>query len=342
MESNLTWNAGAGMDSAPQIWNTEDQSRAVLSLKRVVLAGCVGMGLTLGVTRSEPPFPVPQSISHSGAEAARQAAQARFFASLPPGFQIPKAADEVGKWLLACYGAVLVARGGVTPPPVLVFPDEDSVARWRSSVKTSRVEINKTVIELQNAALAALMEARQEARKAKLDITPRGTDPAGRTYADSVVLWTGRVKPGLKYWVKQGRLDRREAQRIVSLPLPDQVLEILRLEHQGLFLSKDPAKSIFASVAPPGASQHFSMLALDIKENANPAVRSILARHGWYQTVLFDLPHFTYLGVVETELPSLGLWKVRRGKRVYWIPDLGVPLEKKLRGPDQGRVKNPH
>jgi hypothetical protein len=119
----------------------------------------------------------------------------------------------------------------------------------------------------------------------------------------------------------------------LSLPLRDQVREIISLEERGLFFSKDFSKSILASVAPPGASQHISMLALDVNENAKPAVRSILARHGWFQTVLCDLPHFTYLGVTETELTSLGLRKVNFGKRVFWIPDLGARLaEKTLSG----------
>jgi hypothetical protein len=108
----------------------------------------------------------------------------------------------------------------------------------------------------------------------------------------------------------------------LSLPLRDQVGEILHLEQHGLFFSKDFSKSILASVAPPGASQHISMLALDVNENANPEVRWILARHGWFQTVLHDLPHFTYLGVTEAELTALGIRKVNFGTRVFWIPDL--------------------
>jgi hypothetical protein len=313
----------------------------VLRTGRAVLAECVLLGITLAVVNSEPKQAAPHVDSHSGAEASSHAAPARFFASLPVGFHIPKADDEIGTRLLACYGAVLVARGGTTPPPVLVFPDEESVARWQSSVKTDRVEINKTVVELQTPALRALMEARLEARMSKLDITPRGADAARRTYADSVELWMSRVRPGLRHWVKEGRLDQREAQRILSLPLRDQVREILRLEKQGLLFSKDFSKSILVSVAPPGASEHISMLALDIDESANPAVRLILARHGWFQTVPFDLPHFAYLGVTETELTSLGLRQVTVGKRVFWIPDLGIPLEKSLEGLDQEWVRRP-
>jgi hypothetical protein len=64
------------------------------------------------------------------------------------------------------------------------------------------------------------------------------------------------------------------------------------------------------------------MLALDIVEFDNPAVRDVLAKHGWFQTVVSDLPHFTYLGANENDLPELGLKKVVSGGRSFWVPDI--------------------
>jgi hypothetical protein len=64
------------------------------------------------------------------------------------------------------------------------------------------------------------------------------------------------------------------------------------------------------------------MLALDVSEHADQTVRAILARHGWFQTVILDLPHFTYLGVRAAELPELGVREVKCGNRIFWIPDL--------------------
>ena len=64
------------------------------------------------------------------------------------------------------------------------------------------------------------------------------------------------------------------------------------------------------------------MLALDVKELENPQVRHILADHGWFQTVISDLPHFTYLGAKESDLPALGLKKVSDDGRTYWIPNI--------------------
>ena len=89
-----------------------------------------------------------------------------------------------------------------------------------------------------------------------------------------------------------------------------------------MLFSKDLKRTIIYSVAPPGSSQHLSMLAFDVSEHENANVRSILAKHGWYQTVISDLPHFTFMGVSETALPKLGLKKVSDGGRVYWVPDI--------------------
>ena len=64
------------------------------------------------------------------------------------------------------------------------------------------------------------------------------------------------------------------------------------------------------------------MLALDVEHFADERVRRILARHGWFQTVLSDLPHFTYLGLEEKDLPARGLRSVISGKQLFWIPNV--------------------
>ncbi|MDT7602584.1 MAG: hypothetical protein QOF61_581, partial [Acidobacteriota bacterium] len=95
------------------------------------------------------------------------------------------------------------------------------------------------------------------------------------------------------------------------------------LEESGIFFSKEFAKSILYSVAAPGASQHLAMLAFDAVEFKESRVRSTFARHGWFQTVRNDLPHFTFLGVREKDLPDLGLKRVEDCGQVFWIPNLG-------------------
>lgn len=240
--------------------------------------------------------------------------------NLPAGFQMPS--DPVGQRIMSEYGAVYVARGGVTPPPTYMFTDESQCAGWQSKLKTASGSIGGMNLELQEAAMKEMQAAISEAQQSGVSISPRDTDSARRSYSDTISLWTSRVNPALTYWVGKGRLKQDEANRIKALSPSQQVPEVLRLEDQGIYFSKDFSKSILYSVSAPGASQHLSMLAFDVKENENSKVREILARHNWYQTVVSDLPHFTYLGVPESELPKLGLKKTSDGGRTFWIPAL--------------------
>jgi len=260
--------------------------------------------------------------SKSPSQKSSRVTNEKFKASLPAGFKLPDDTDNVGNRVLADYGAVFVARGGAVPPPSVVFDNEYSVKEWQSSVKQERADIGGINIELQAPAMKALAEARDEAQKANLNITPRGTDAARRTYEETVKLWESRVNPGLTHWVEQGRIQREDAAHIRGLSPHDQIPEILRLEADGIFFSTDFSKSILYSVAAPGTSQHISMLAFDVKEHDNPKVRAIMAQHGWFQTVSSDMPHFTFLGVKEDELPSLGLKETTNGGRSFWVPDL--------------------
>ena len=252
-------------------------------------------------------------------------AQSVFFKSLPKDFHSPGPGDALDWRVLEDYGAMFVARG-VEAPPTVIFSTADSVARWQTSVRSEQAEFAGIPVRLQSAAMQSLMKAREEAIQAHLSISPRGADAARRDYDDTLRLWRTRINPGLQHWVGKGLLSGAEAGRIRKLPVRAQAAEILRLEGRGLYFSSDFSKSILYSVAIPGASQHLAMLALDVKEHDNSAVRSILERHDWFQTVKSDLPHFTYLGVSKNELPSLGLKLVREGGRVFWLPDFDCPL----------------
>ena len=155
-----------------------------------------------------------------------------------------------------------------------------------------------------------------------MTVTPRGADAAKRDYAGTVELWASRVNPGLAHWIEQGKLDEKRAAKIRLMSPFQQVCKIFQLESNGMFFSKDLSKSIVFSVAPPGTSQHLSMLALDVAEHNDSKVRDVLANHGWFQTVVSDLPHFTFLGVSENQLPDLGLKLVSNGGRSFWLPGL--------------------
>jgi hypothetical protein len=245
----------------------------------------------------------------------------RFYKHLPEDFELPS--DETGQLLLREYGAVFVAREGAVPPQKVIFRDEADVTRFQGSIKVGAKVIGGHTVELQKAALDSLTDAIDDARKARLSITPRGDDSARRDYDDTLRLWASRVNPGMKYWVAKGRLSPAEAKRIQGLSPFEQVPEILRLEQSGIFFAKSLDKSIIYSVAPPGTSQHLSMLAFDVAEFDNSRVRAILAKHGWFQTVASDLPHFTYIGVSEKDLPGLGLKQITdKTGRIFWVPDL--------------------
>lgn len=231
--------------------------------------------------------------------------------------------DPVAKRILEEYGAIFVAHKKVTPPPVCIFTNEEQVTKFQDDAGFDAEVIGYDEVVLQPEALKQLNKAREEAQKEGLDITPRdGAEAARRNYEDSVRLWNSRFQPALDYWLSQGRLTEQEVTRLRSLPLSQQVAEVLELEKAGIYFSKDLSKSILYSIAAPGTSQHIAMLAFDVNEFLNPRVREIMAKHGWFQTVLSDLPHFTFLGLKEKDLPKHGLRSLEINGQVFWIPNV--------------------
>jgi D-alanyl-D-alanine carboxypeptidase len=231
--------------------------------------------------------------------------------------------DPVARRILEEYGAIYVADQKVTPPPVCIFTNEEQVTRFQEAAGVASELIGFDEIELQPEALKKLKKAREEAQKEGLDITPRdGAEAARRNYEDSVRLWSSRFEPALDYWLSQGRLTAEQVARLRSLPLSQQVAEVLELEKNGIYFSKDLSKSILYSIAAPGTSQHIAMLAFDVNEFENPRVREIMAKHGWFQTVLSDLPHFTFLGLKEKDLPKHGLRNLEINGQTFWIPNV--------------------
>jgi len=230
--------------------------------------------------------------------------------------------DPVSNRILGDYGAIFVARG-VRLPGKCIFQTEELVQYFQSQAEPLVATIGGVKITLQKPAMAALLEARADAVKKRLNISPRGGSmAASRSFYDTVSLWNSRFLPGLNYWVKRKRITAKEAESVRHSSIPTQIAAVLQWETKGMYFSKDLSKSILYSVAAPGASQHIFMLALDVEQFGNPEVRRIMARHGWFQTVKSDLPHFTFLGVTESELPSLGLKPVTIGSQKFWIPNI--------------------
>lgn len=227
--------------------------------------------------------------------------------------------------LFSEYGSVFATTA--TPPPTIVFADGDEVKRFQSSLNRSRAVFGTHEIELQVEALDALSSAASEIASEGGSLTARAEDAGGRSFEDTVRLWTRNVTRGLEHWEDLGRITEDRARAIRRLSPSEQISVILKLEDtEHLFFGTFFDKSILYSVAAPGASQHLAMLAFDVAEYQDPRVEQVAAFHGWYRTVPNDIPHFTYLGREQNSLPSVGLKRIEiaYGERVYcyWIPDL--------------------
>jgi hypothetical protein len=239
--------------------------------------------------------------------------------------------DSVARRVLEDYGAIFLARK-VMPPPVCVFNSDEEVAAFQERAGYTSELIGFDEVELQPEAMKQLLKAREAAQKENLDITPRdGAEAARRSYEDSLHLWQTRFLPALDYWLAQGRLTAADVERLKALPLHRQIAEVLELEKSGIYFSKDLSKSILYSIAAPGTSQHIAMLAFDVNEFDNPRVREILQKHGWFQTVLSDLPHFTFLGLKQKDLPKHGLKQVEVDGQTFWIPNV-IPNDTPVTG----------
>jgi hypothetical protein len=231
--------------------------------------------------------------------------------------------DSVARRILEDYGAMFLATRKVKAPPVCIFTSEAEVTKFQEEAHYVTENIEGADVELQPEAMKQLLKAREQALKEGLNITPRdGAEAARRSYEDSYQLWNTRFMPALDYWLQQGRLTEEQVARLKTLPLHQQIAEVLELERDGIYFSKDLSKSILYSIAAPGTSQHIAMLAFDVNEFDNARVREILADRGWFQTVLSDLPHFTFLGLKEKDLPKNGLKSVEVDGQTFWIPNV--------------------
>ena len=231
--------------------------------------------------------------------------------------------DAFSRRVFAEYGAVFAADSRVVFPWKCVFESINEVEDFQKSLKTKSVQVDGVAINLQEAAMDALAKAANEASTENLRIIPFDGAIAGRrSYYDSVALWSSRFFPALDHWVRTGAISEADATTARSIPIRAQVEKVMQWESAGYLFGTARARSIFSSTAPPGSSQHLSMLAFDVRNYSDPRIRQILASNGWFQTVVNDPTHFTFLGVSESELPSRGLVKVDRGTFVFWVPRL--------------------
>src|SRR5215831_1336472 len=134
--------------------------------------------------------------------------------------------DVVARRVLHDYGAMFVAADSVLPPPACVFTSEEQVKQIQEQAGWNAEKIGSATIELQPAAMDALLRARTVAANEGLNISPRdGAEGAGRNYADTVRLWNSRFLPALDHWQRAGRLAADQADRLLGLPINQQVAE---------------------------------------------------------------------------------------------------------------------
>jgi hypothetical protein len=235
-----------------------------------------------------------------------------------------KMSSKVERRIFKEYGAVFLNNdAAVKMPNRCRFKDEEEVSAYQENLKTSRKIVGERVIELQQPAMDALLKAIDKAGA----ITPKGNNPARRSFAAVQSSWDGTVKDGAGYWMananaKGKKLSAGDAKKLNSQTGEAQIKRVFELEDEGFFFHPDRTRSIAVYTAIPGASQHLLMLALDVVEYAEKKVRDALAENGWFQTVYRDRPHFTYLGLKQSELPSLGLKTEKYEGREFWIPDI--------------------
>jgi hypothetical protein len=223
------------------------------------------------------------------------------------------------------YGSIFISTTDVRLPLTCIFSDRDEVSQFQSRLKTKKLEFGETEIELQSPAVEQLDRARLEATRQGLRITPLDGAIAGRrSFEDTVRIWNSRFYRALDHWTRRGKISDEDAEIARSAPIRKQVDMVVEWESKGYYFSTDLSKSIFYSVAPPGTSQHLSLLAFDVVEAGNPSVRKIMNKYGWFQTIRTDQPHFTFLGVAESELPRRGLKNIIHRGNSYWVPDTTV------------------
>ena len=238
----------------------------------------------------------------------------------------PVSSSVVARRVFSEYGAMFSASDSVIVPDACIYPGEADVVRYQSTMTTEVLEFGNVRIELQRAAGEKLRAALTEAQTLGLRITPLDGAIAGRrSFGQTLMLWNSRFIPGLEFWIKRGRLAESDRNDITALELPQKIEKVLEWESRGIYFSTSRTRSILTSTAPPGASQHLGLIAFDVVEYGDAEIQAILNRNGWYQTIVDDPPHFTYLGVPEIELPSRGLRSVQKGGYKYWLPNLTPP-----------------
>ena len=186
--------------------------------------------------------------------------------------------------LLRNYGAVFVNQDvEIKLPQKNIFPNEQETQEFQGSLTMSHVEGTKDCY-LQKSAADALNKARiQQQIPLK---SGYGSGDCTRTFNTNLRFWHKYANNQILAKVQQGEETK-----------------------------------ILGVVAPPGTSQHLWGLAIDLRVSSKEQ-RKALNQNGWFQTVQNDVPHWTYVGLTEENLPLFGFKKQVVQGITYWITPL--------------------
>ncbi|MEB3148672.1 MAG: D-alanyl-D-alanine carboxypeptidase family protein [Sphaerospermopsis sp.] len=211
-------------------------------------------------------------------------AQDRFFAAITPKLTVIPEADTFEYTLLRAYGAAFVnPADDVKLPQTVLFANEEETKEFQTQLILEKV-VGTNDCYLQKAAADALNKARTQ-QNIPLK-SGYGSGDCTRSFATNLRFWYKYANNKTLEKVKQGK-----------------------------------ETAILGVVAPPGASQHLWGLAIDLRVS-NDKQRQILNQNGWFQTVVKDVPHWTYLGVSEEDLPKFGFKNQVVQGITYWLTPL--------------------
>ncbi|WP_315787712.1 D-alanyl-D-alanine carboxypeptidase family protein [Fischerella sp. JS2] len=186
--------------------------------------------------------------------------------------------------LLRAYGAAFVNHNSeVQLPSQVLFKDEKETKEFQATLTMGKVNGTNNCY-LQKAAADALNQA-----KAQVSIPLKSGDADSdctRSFAANVRFWRKYANDKTLTRVQQGQETK-----------------------------------ILGTVAPPGASQHLWGLAIDLRVSSE-AQRQALNQNGWFRTVEYDVPHWTYIGYPPDELGDLGFQNKVIGGISYWLTPL--------------------
>lgn len=208
----------------------------------------------------------------------------RFIAALMNQFPRIPETDSYEYILLRAYGAPFVnLEPTIKLPKKVVFSNEQETEEFQATLTKGKVAGTKDCY-LQKSAAEALNQARNQT-KFRLK-SGYGKSDCIRDFATTAKFWKKYTNSKTLDLVKTGKETR-----------------------------------ILGTVAPPGTSQHLWGLAIDLGAT-NKNVIEALNQNGWYRTVEYDIPHWSYVGYPPQTLIKLGFEKKVIKGITYWVTPL--------------------